>query len=280
MVKELKFWKMHGIGNDYIVIDNRDEKLREDKITKFARQVCQRRFSVGADGLLLVYNSEIADIKMRMFNPDGTEAEMCGNGIRCFVKFCYENKIVRKKKLDVETLAGIKQTQLLTNGGEVKSVKVNMGKPSFEKSSIPMLGKGTHINEKLRVDGETYETTCLSVGNPHCVIFVDDAEVFPVQEIGPKIETHNMFPKRINVEFAQIITREEIKVRVWERGVGETLACGTGACASAVAGYVSGKTNRKVTVHLLGGDLEILYNNGILMEGPATKVFEGKLCYT
>lgn len=278
MVKELKFWKMHGIGNDYIVIDNRDEKLREDNIMNFARQVCKRRFSVGADGLLLVYNSEIADVKMRMFNPDGTEADMCGNGIRCFVKFCYENKIVRKK-LDVETLAGIKQAQLLTNGDEVKSVRVNMGKPSFEKSSIPMLGKGTHINEKLTVDGETYEATCLSVGNPHCVIFVDNAEVFPVQEMGPKIETHNMFPKRINVEFVQIISREEVKVRVWERGVGETLACGTGACASAVAGYISGKTNRKVTVHLLGGDLEILFNNSILMKGAATKVFEGKLCY-
>jgi diaminopimelate epimerase len=277
LVKGLKFWKMHGIGNDYIVVDNRDEKLREDNIMNFARQVCQRRFSVGADGLLLVYNSDIADVKMCMFNPDGTEAEMCGNGIRCFVKFCYENEIVRKKKLDVETLAGIKQTQLLTSDGEVKSVKVDMGKPSFDRSSIPMLGKGTCINEKLKVDGETYIVTCISLGNPHCVLFADDVEVFPVQQIGSKIETHKIFPKRINVEFVQIINQEEIKVRVWERGVGETLACGTGACASAVASYVLGKTNRKVTVHLLGGDLEILYNNCILMKGPTIKVFAGEL---
>jgi diaminopimelate epimerase len=277
LVKGLKFWKMHGIGNDYIVVDNRDEKLREANIVNFARQVCQRRFSVGADGLLLVYNSDIADVKMRMFNPDGTEAEMCGNGIRCFVKFCYENEIVKKKKLYVETLAGIEQTQLLTSDGEVKSVKVNMGKPSFDRSSIPMLGKGTCINEKLKVNGETYTVTCLSLGNPHCVLFADDVEAFPVQQIGSKIETRKIFPKRINVEFVQIINREEIKVRVWERGVGETLACGTGACASAVASYVLGKTNRKVTVHLLGGDLEILYNNCVLMKGPTIKVFAGEL---
>jgi diaminopimelate epimerase len=277
LVKKLTFWKMHGIGNDYIVVDNRNEKLREDNIVNFARQVCQRRFSVGADGLLLVYNSDIAEVKMRRFNPDGTEAEMCGNGIRCFVKFCYENEIVKKKKLYVETLGGIKQTQLLTSDGEVKSVTVDMGKPSFDRSSIPMLGKGTCINEKLKVNGETYTVTCLSLGNPHCVIFVDDVEVFPVQQIGSKIETHKIFPKRVNVEFVQIVNRKEIKVRVWERGVGETLACGTGACASAVASYILGKTNRKVTAHLLGGDLEILCNNSILMKGPTIKVFVGEL---
>jgi diaminopimelate epimerase len=268
---------MHGIGNDYIVIDNRDEKLREGNIVNFARQVCQRRFSVGADGLLFVYNSDIADVKMRMFNPDGTEAEMCGNGIRCFVKFCYENKIVKRKKLDVETLTGIKQTQLLTSDGEVKSVIVDMGKPSFDRSSIPMLGKGTCINEKLKVVSETYSVTCLSLGNPHCVIFVDDVEAFPVQHIGSKIETHKIFPKRINVEFVKKVNCEEIKVRVWERGVGETLACGTGACASVVASYILGKTNKKVTVHLSGGDLEVQYNNGTLMKGSAIKVFVGEL---
>jgi diaminopimelate epimerase len=277
LVKRLEFWKMHGIGNDFIIIDNRDGKLREDSIVNFARRVCQRRFSVGADGLLLVYNSDIADVKMRMFDPDGTEAEMCGNGIRCFVKFCYENNIVRKRKMEVETLAGIKRTWLSTSDHEVNSVKVDMGKPCFDRSSLPMLGKGTCVNEKLKVDGETYEVSCLSVGNSHCVLFVDHVETFPTQKVGPKIETHSLFPKRINVEFVQIINREEIKVRVWERGVGETLACGTGACASAVAGYTLGKTNRKVTVHLLGGDLEILYDNTILMEGCAIKAFTGKL---
>jgi len=268
---------MHGIGNDYIIIDNRDGKLRDDDTPSFARQVCRRKFSVGADGLLLAYNSDVADVKMRMLNPDGTEAEMCGNGIRCFVKFCYENQIVRKEKVNVETLAGIKQTQLLMRNGEVKFVKVDMGKPSFDRSSIPMLGTGTCINEKLNVADETYEVTCLSVGNPHCVLLVDNVKAFPVNEIGPKIEIHKMLPKRTNVEFVQIVNQEEIEVRVWERGVGETLACGTGACASVAASYVLGKTNRKVTVHLLGGDLEILYNDGILMTGPAIRVFEGEL---
>ena len=277
MVKGLKFWKMHGIGNDYIVIDNRDEKLGEGSIVNFARQVCQRRFSVGADGLLFVCNSDVADVKMRMFNPDGTEAEMCGNGIRCVVKFCYENNIVKKKKLDVETLAGIKQTQLLTRDGEVKSVIVDMGKPSFDRSSIPMLGKGTCINEKLKIVGETYSVTCLSLGNPHCVIFVDDVGAFPVQHVGSQIETHRIFPNRVNAEFVEKVNWKEIKVRVWERGVGETLACGTGACASAVASYILGKTNKKVTVHLLGGDLEVQYNNSTLMKGSVIKVFVGEL---
>jgi diaminopimelate epimerase len=276
LAEELRFWKMHGTGNDYVVIDNRDEKLKYG-ITEFAKGICQRRFSVGADGLLLVYNSDVADVKMRMFNPDGTEAEMCGNGIRCFAKFCYEKNIVKKKGLNVETLAGIKQAQLLTSDGEVKSVEVDMGKPSFNRRFIPMLGKGTSLKEKLKVAGETYEVTCLSLGNPHCIIFADDVEAFQVQKIGPEIESHRLFPKRTNVEFVQIIRQGELKVRVWERGVGETLACGTGACASAVASCILGKANRRVTVHLLGGDLEILYVNRVLMKGPAVKVFDGKL---
>jgi diaminopimelate epimerase len=276
VVEGLKFWKMHGAGNDFIVINNRDGKIKENKLSEFAKRICERRFSVGADGLLLVYDSDIADVRMRMFNPDGTEAEMCGNGIRCFVKFCYENAITRKKELKVETLAGIKHTWLSVND-EVKSVKVDMGAPSFERESLPMLGEGKCIGEKLKVDGEIYEVTCLSVGNPHCVLFIDDLEAFPVQEIGPKIEAHRMFPKRTNVEFVQVINRGEIRVRVWERGAGETLACGTGACASAVASNTLGKTDKEVTVHLLGGDLKILYDLNIFMTGPAVKVFTGEL---
>ena len=267
---------MHGIGNDFIVIDNRDRKIKENKLSEFAKRICERRFSVGADGLLLVYDPDVADVRMRMFNPDGTEAEMCGNGIRCFVKFCYENGITRKKELNVETLAGIKHTWFSVNG-EVKSVKVDMGAPSFERKSLPMRGEGKCIDEKLKVDGEIYEVTCLSVGNPHCVLFVDDLEAFPVQEIGPKIEAHKVFPKRTNVEFVQVINRGEIKVRVWERGAGETLACGTGACASAVASHTLGKTDKEVTVHLLGGDLKILYDRHFFMTGPAVKVFVGEL---
>ncbi|MCS7114667.1 MAG: diaminopimelate epimerase [Nitrososphaerota archaeon] len=276
MVKGLKFWKMHGLGNDYIVIDNTDGKLQGHNIGELAKNLCQRRFSVGADGLILACKSNVADVKMRIFNPDGTEAEMCGNGIRCLAKYCYENNIVKKKTFNVETLAGIRQVWLTANG-EVEAIKVDMGKPTFERKVIPMTGDGKCINEELEVEGNVYRVTCLSTGNPHCVIFVDDVASIPLEKIGPKIENHKVFPKRINVEFAQVLSPNEIKVRVWERGVGETLACGTGACASVVSGYVLGKTERKVKVHLLGGSLEVFYNGRIYMEGPATKVFVGEL---
>lgn len=273
----MKFWKMHGTGNDYIVIDNRDQKLKENEIPEFAKNVCKRRFSVGSDGLLLLYNSERADVKMRMFNPDGTEAEMCGNGIRCFAKFCYENGVTRKEKMDVETLAGIKTTWLSIKNGKVESVKVDMGEPLRDRKSIPMRGKGECIADQLEVDNENYVVTCLSVGNPHCVLLVDDVNGFPVQEVGPKIERHKAFPERTNVEFVQILNRKEAEVRVWERGVGETLACGTGACASVVAGYTSKKTDNKMTIHLPGGDLKVLYQDKIFLEGPAVKTYIGEL---
>jgi len=273
----MKFWKMQGLGNDYIVIDNRDEKIREDETNELARKLCERRFSVGADGLLLVYDSAIADARMRIFNADGGEAEMCGNGIRCFAKYCYENNIAKKKELKIETLAGIKKVWLTIRDGEVKGAKVDMGSPVLERSGIPMLGRGTCIDEDLEVNGERFKVTCLSVGNPHCVIFVKDIKNFPVHQIGPKIEGHKLFPKRVNVEFVKVLNKGELSVRVWERGCGETLACGTGACASVVAGNLLKKVDNKATVHLLGGDLEIEYSGSILMTGPAEKVFEGTL---
>ncbi|MEM2806410.1 MAG: diaminopimelate epimerase [Candidatus Bathyarchaeia archaeon] len=278
MVKGLKFWKMHGLGNDYIIIDNTDEKLQGHNIGELARTLCQRRFSVGADGLILACKSNVADVKMRIFNPDGSEAEMCGNGIRCLAKYCYENSIIKKEAMTIETLAGIKQVWLrLKANGEVETVKVDIGEPSFERKMIPMVGMGKCINEKLEVEGTIYNVTCLSIGNPHCTIFVDDVASVPLEKIGPKIENHKMFPRRVNVEFIQVLSSNEIKVRVWERGVGETLACGTGACASVVSGYVLGKTDKKVKVHLLGGNLEVFYDGRIYMEGPATKVFVGEL---
>ncbi|MEM3377892.1 MAG: diaminopimelate epimerase [Candidatus Bathyarchaeia archaeon] len=274
----MKFWKMHGLGNDYIVIDNRDGKISSEKAAALAKALCKRRFSVGADGLLLVCASEVADARMRIFNADGSEAEMCGNGIRCFAKYCYENGIARKTELTVETLAGIKRTWLTVENGMVTSVAVDMGKPAFERSRIPMLGQGTCINEDLQVNGGTYKVTCLSVGNPHCVIFVDNVDAFPVQQIGPKIENHPVFPQRTNVEFAQVLSTIEVKVRVWERGCGETFACGTGACATVVAGNLLKKLGSKVQVHLLGGDLEVEYNGAqLFLRGPAEKVFEGTL---
>lgn len=274
----MKFWKMHGIGNDYIILDNRNHDILEENIPKLAQQLCERRFSVGADGLILAEKSETADIKMRIFNSDGSEAEMCGNGIRCFAKYCYENGIARKSELFVETLAGKKRVLLTVENGLVISVMVDMGVPLLERSKIPMFGQGNCINEDLQVNGEAYKVTCLSVGNPHCVIFVDLVNDFPVQRVGPKIEMHRFFPQRTNVEFAQVLSENDVKVRVWERGCGETLACGTGACATVAAGNLLKKLGSKVRVQLLGGDLEVEYTERLLLNGPAEKVFEGILC--
>ena len=273
----MKFWKMHGLGNDYIVIDNRDERISDTEATDLARKLCRRRFSVGADGVLFVSDSKVADVKMRIFNADGSEAEMCGNGIRCFAKYCYENNIARKRELVVETLAGNKRAWMMVESGLVQSVMVDMDLPAIERSRIPMLGEGTAVNIDLQVNGETYKATCLSVGNPHCVIFVDIVADFPVQQIGPKIENHRIFLNKTNVEFAQVLGKNEVKVRVWERGCGETLACGTGACATVVAGNLLNKLGGKVLVHLLGGDLKVEYAERLLLNGPAEKVFEGIL---
>jgi len=273
----MKFWKMHGLGNDYIVIDNRDEKISCREASELALKLCKRRFSVGADGLLFVSNSTVADVKMRIYNADGSEAEMCGNGIRCFVKYCYENDIARKNELVVETLAGNKRTWLNVENGVVQSVMVDMGMPELERSKIPMAGQGTFINEELQVDGEAYKATCLSVGNPHCIIFVDAIDDFPAERVGSEIENHPLFPNRTNVEFAQVLSENEVKLRVWERGCGETLACGTGACATVVAGNLLRKLGGKVQVHLLGGDLTVEYTDSLLMIGAAEKVFEGTL---
>jgi diaminopimelate epimerase len=273
----MKFWKMHGLGNDYVVIDNREEKISDIEAAALALKLCRRRFSVGADGVLFVSNSALADVKMRIFNADGSEAEMCGNGIRCFAKYCYENKIAQKNELVVETLAGNKRTWLTVENGVVISVMVDMGEPVLERSKIPMLGEGTCVNEELQVNGEAYKVTCLSVGNPHCVVFVNAVDDFPVERVGPKIENHKVFPKRTNVEFAQVLGENEVKVRVWERGCGETLACGTGACATVVAGNLLKRLGGKVRVHLLGGKLDVEYAERLFLNGAAEKVFEGTL---
>jgi len=276
-VVAVKFWKMHGLGNDYVVIDNRNMHINSVKAAGLARKLCERKFSVGADGLLLIENSAVADVKMRVFNVDSSEAEMCGNGIRCFAKYCYENKIIKKNEVAVETLAGIKKTWLTVKDSAVIFVKVDMGVPTLERSKIPMIGAHKCVNQDLQVNSEQYKATCLSVGNPHCVIFIDRLNNFPVPTIGPKIENSSLFPKRTNVEFAQVLNKNEVKVRVWERGCGETLACGTGACATVVAGKLLGKTGNEVRVHLLGGDLEVEYAERLFLSGPAEKVYEGKL---
>jgi diaminopimelate epimerase len=273
----MRFWKMHGLGNDYIVIDNRDEKISGKQAADLAKKLCNRRFSIGADGLLLVSTSKIAEAKMRIFNADGSEAEMCGNGIRCFSKYCYEKDIVSKKEFKVETLSGLKQVWLELKGKKVKEVKVDMGVPNWNRRSLPMVGQGTCINENLNVNGETFRVTCLSMGNPHCVIFVEDVSDFPVNHIGSKIENHKAFPKRTNVGFVQVLKQNELKVRVWERGCGETLACGTGTCAAVAAANKLGKVGNKVTVHVLGGDLQVEIAESLFLSGAAEKVFEGTL---
>jgi diaminopimelate epimerase len=273
----MRFWKMHGLGNDYIVFDNRDEKISGAHAAKLAKRLCERRFSVGADGLLLVSRSRVADVKMRIFNADGSEAEMCGNGIRCFAKYCYENGVVGKNEFAVETLSGIKQVWLTVKGDEVETVKVDMGVPSWDRSSLPMVGQGTCVNQSLEVNGETFKVTCLSMGNPHCVVFVENVDEFPVDQVGPKIENHKAFPKRTNVGFVQVLSKNQLKVRVWERGCGETLACGTGACAAAAAANKLGKVSNKVAVHVLGGDLQVEVDAKLHLSGPAEKVFEGTL---
>jgi len=273
----MSFWKMHGLGNDYIVIDNRDEKIGGGQAVRLAKLLCERRFSVGADGLLLVSRSKVADARMRIFNADGSEAEMCGNGIRCFAKYCYENGIVKKNEFPIETLSGLKRVWLTVKGNEVKTVKVDMGAPKWARSSLPMIGHGTCINENLEVNGEAFKVTCLSMGNPHCVIFVDKVDDFPVDQIGPKIENHKAFPKRTNVVFVQVLNNNQLKVRVWERGCGETLACGTGTCAAVAAANRLGKVSNKVTVHVLGGDLQVEVAASMYLSGAAEKVFEGTL---
>ncbi len=273
----MNFWKMHGLGNDYIVIDNREGEISEKKASNLAKKLCERRFSIGADGLLLVYNSKSADVRMRIFNADGSEAEMCGNGIRCFAKYCYEKAIIKKDTFYVETNAGSKQVWLTIEDGKVVFVRVDMGAPNWSRESLPMTGKGTCINEPLNVDGNVYNVTCLSMGNPHCIVFVEEVTDFPVDQVGPLIENHAVFPKRTNVGFVQVLNKNELKIRVWERGCGETLACGTGTCAAVAAAHQLGRVTDRVTVHVLGGDLQVEMRQKMFLNGAAEKVFEGSL---
>ncbi len=276
---------MHGIGNDFVVIGALDElPLPEEKLDEFARFVCDRHFGVGADGVIWVLPSQVADFKMRIFNPDGSEAEMCGNGIRCAVKWFYDRDYAKGNAVRVETLAGIKTVWVQEENGRAKAVTVDMGEPIFEPALIPtsLSERGEAIETPLNVEGfGTYTVSAVSMGNPHCVIFVDNVDNFPVEVLGPRIEHHPAFPKRTNVEFVQVISSNEMKVRVWERGAGLTLACGTGACASLAVAARTGLTERKAKVHLPGGTLTIEWRDDgrIYMTGPAVEVFRGELVW-
>jgi diaminopimelate epimerase len=279
LVIDMKFTKMHGCGNDYVYVDC-TKKLIDD-ITETAIKVSDRHFGIGSDGLILIRSSQTADFCMDMYNNDGSRGKMCGNGIRCVAKYVYDNGLTDKKQIKIETLSGIKELELTVEEGKVTWVTVDMGAPITKADLIPVISeKELLIKEPITVGEQVYEITCVSMGNPHAVVFVEDTASLPLEVIGPIFEHHEMFPERVNTEFIQVIDRNHIKMRVWERGSGETLACGTGACASVVACILNGYTDHEVTVSLLGGDLKIRYDeklNTVFMTGPAVKVFDGEI---
>ena len=275
----IKFTKMHGAGNDYVYINGFQEEIENP--AALAVEMSDRNFGVGSDGLIMILPSALVDVKMRMFNADGSEAEMCGNGIRCVAKYVFDHGLVRKEKMVIETGAGDLPVQLyLGLEGWVEKVLVNMGRPRLLREEIPMTGPVMEnaIDFEITAAGQVFSATCVSMGNPHCVIYVDNVDQFPVADIGPFIENHELFPQRINVEFVEVVSPSEVKQRTWERGAGETLACGTGASAVTVAGVLTGRTERKIVNHLLGGDLEMEWceDGEVLMTGPATEVFNGE----
>ena len=275
----MKFTKMHGIGNDYIYVNCLEKEIANpSEVSKF---VSDRHFGIGSDGLVMILPSEKADFRMRMLNSDGSEAEMCGNAVRCVGKYVYDNGLTTKKVVTIETLAGIKILDMTVDAGKVSLVRVDMGEPVLKPKDIPVLSdKDLFVSEPVTVDGQVYKVTCVSMGNPHAVTYVEDVAGFPLEVVGPKMEKHQLYPRKINSEFVQLIDRKTLKMRVWERGAGETLACGTGACAVLVATVLNGLCDRKATVRLLGGDLLIEWNekdNHVYMTVPATKVFDGEI---
>lgn len=275
----MKFTKMQGIGNDYVYVNCFEEKVENP--SKTAVFVSDRHFGIGSDGLILICPSDKSDFRMRMFNADGSEGEMCGNGIRCVGKFVYDKKMTDKETITVETLAGIKELRLLTKDGLVENVRVDMGEPILRPADIPASIKGDEcIDMEISSNGSDYRITCVSMGNPHAVTYVDSVSDIDIGRQGPPMENHEMFPRRVNTEFVEILEDGTLRMRVWERGSGETLACGTGACAVLVASVLNKKSPRRNTVRLLGGDLEIEWNredNHVYMTGPAVTVFEGAI---
>lgn len=275
----MEFTKMHGLGNDYVCVNCFREKIENP--SKVAKEICDRHFGVGADGVILVEPSAKADFKMEIYNADGSAARMCGNGIRCLGKYVYESGMTGKSSFAVETLSGIRHLTLQVQDDQVKTLCVDMGTPRLNAHSIPILcEKDLVLNDSIFVQGKEYRMTGISMGNPHAVVFVDDVKNFPVSKVGSAFEMHPRFPERINTEFCRVIDRQTIEVRVWERGARETYACGTGACAVCVASVLNGLTDEKVTVKLLGGDLFIHWDrsvNRVYMTGPAVRVFEGTL---
>lgn len=275
----LNFTKMHGIGNDYIYVDCFKEKFTEEDASKYSPILSRRHYSIGADGIILIMPSNKADVKMRMFNSDGSESEMCGNGIRCVAKYTYDKGISRNNPLKIETLSGILNAELFIKNNEVDEVEINMNSPILEGLKIPtIIDKTPIIDEPITFNNKTYYFTSVSMGNPHAVIFTDNIDNLELDLLGGYIENHSIFPNRTNVEFVEIINMGEVKQRTWERGSGETLACGTGASAVCVAGFISKRTNNIIINHLLGGDLILRYENDtVFMKGEARYCFEGRI---
>lgn len=274
----MEFIKMHGLGNDFVFLDHFSVAADKD-YPKLAKKLCHRQFGIGGDGLVVILPSQVADARMRIINSDGSEPEMCGNGIRCFAKYVYDQGIVIHNPMRVETLAGVLTIHLNIKEAQVQGVRVDMGEPILRADFIPALGQGEPVvGETLEVLGETFQYTAVSMGNPHCVIFVEDFATLDFERLGPAVEKHSLFPRKTNVEFIEVNSPQDLTMKVWERGAGPTLACGTGACASAVVAVLNHKTERAVTVHLPGGDLFIEWglDNHVYMTGPATYVFKGE----
>ena len=275
----MKFTKMQGIGNDYVYVNCFQEHIENP--SEVSRRISDRHFGIGSDGLILIKPSEKADFEMEMYNADGSQGAMCGNGMRCVGKYVYDYGLTDKTRISVDTKSGIKYLDLTVENKKVKQVRVNMGEPVLETKAIPMIYEGEKvISQPFNVGQDIYEITAVSMGNPHAVVYVDNVKNLPLEEIGPKFEKHTAFPESVNTEFVRVIDRRTVEMRVWERGTGETLACGTGACAAVVASVLNDLTDEEVIVKLLGGELSVRWDrkvNHVFLEGPAVKVFDGVL---
>ncbi|MBQ8041158.1 MAG: diaminopimelate epimerase [Lachnospiraceae bacterium] len=277
----MKFAKMQGCGNDYVYINGFEEKIDPDKKPELVRKLSERHFGIGSDGVIFINPSDIADFEMEMYNADGSRSEMCGNGIRCVAKYVYDKKMIDKEKFNIESFRKIKYITIIEENKKAKLIKVGMGNPELSTEKIPAIyDSDTIIAKPIEIDSEMWEGTCVSMGNPHVVLFVDDVQGMDLETIGPKFENHPMFPNRANAEFVKVIDKETVEMRVWERGTGETLACGTGCCATAVACTLNGKTGNKVLVKVLGGEILVEWDretNEVYMTGPGEFVFEGEI---
>ncbi|MBO5293452.1 MAG: diaminopimelate epimerase [Lachnospiraceae bacterium] len=277
----MKFTKMHGCGNDYIYINGAEEKISQEKKPQLVRFLSDRHFGIGGDGVIFINPSDVADFEMEMYNADGSRAEMCGNGIRCVGKYVYDHRLTDKITISIVSAGKVKYLDMTVDDGEVTMVTVNMGEPEFIPENIPVVSEHEIVmDEPIEVAGKEYHMTCVSMGNPHAVVFLDDVAGLEIEKVGPYFENHERFPKRINTEFVRVIDRNHVEMRVWERGTGETLACGTGCCATVAACVLNGLTNHKVAVKVLGGEILVDWNkkeNLIYMTGPATTVFEGEI---